>query len=266
VQSLQPISWLAANGVAVGGSIDMAAVLDMEDLGALDGMSGRVESIGAIPQIEGGDGRVVLTTVNHLNSYVFDLKVADGTGEVDSIGITGYHKVFSEERGWVNAAELQIGEDLRSSDGRKLEVVDLDRALGTYRVYNLTVESDHVFYVGDLTTLVHNNRTCFQQMVATRSIEDTAAMRRQFDNGGRADFLQQFAATPGAQGAFTPTQLSRMSDGFVPEGFIVHHKQPLFRGGDNSFDNLLLVDKQWHVKNSDALHNYTPGNNPFGRN
>lgn len=41
---------------------------------------------------------------------------------------------------------------------------------------------------------------------------------------------------------------------------------PFFLGGDNSFENLILVPEQWHVDNFFDLHFYPEGKNPFGIN
>lgn len=83
---------------------------------------------------------------------------------------------------------------------------------------------------------------------------------------GRAMFLDQFASTPEAQAYFTDEELSLMHEGTAPPDWVVHHEQPLFRGGDNSYDNLILVPKQWHTDNFFDLHFYPEGQNPFGRN
>jgi hypothetical protein len=51
---------------------------------------------------------------------------------------------------------MHSGEIIRGNNG-ELTVVGLTRAQGIDRVYNMTVEADHVYYVGDLPALVHNN-------------------------------------------------------------------------------------------------------------
>ena len=76
---------------------------------------------------------------------------------------------------------------------------------------------------------------------------------------GREMFLDQFASTPEAQAYFTDEELSLMHEGTAPPGWEVHHMQPLFRGGDNSYDNLILVPKQWHADNFFDLHFYPEG-------
>jgi hypothetical protein len=52
----------------------------------------------------------------------------------------------------------------------------------------------------------------------------------------------------------------------TPEGMVVHHKMPLFRGGSNYFDNLILVLNPVHTENNKDLHyyDYGFGENPFG--
>jgi hypothetical protein len=158
VQTLQPADWLAMHQADAGGWIDLSAVLDLAEMGAPQGLRGRIVSVGPTPQIEDGPGRVVLTTVNHLSSFIFQLTLSAGDGGFDTLGVTGWHKFFSERRGWVSACDLELGETLRGHDGRQVTVVGLTRDSQVERVYNMTVEADHVYYVGDFSTLAHNNR------------------------------------------------------------------------------------------------------------
>jgi len=65
-------------------------------------------NIDARPQIAAAPGRVVLTTVSHLNNYLFTLTLTDSEGAADTLGITGFHKVYSQERGWVDARDLRL--------------------------------------------------------------------------------------------------------------------------------------------------------------
>jgi hypothetical protein len=157
IQTLQSIGWLQSNGVDAGDTISLDRVVDLKEMGAPEGSVGTVDLIGAVPMVEGGNGRVVTTTVNHLNSFVFNLTVRDCDGDVNTLGVTGYHKFYDEADGWQQVAELQLGDVLRTQAGQ-VEVIDITRLEGTHRVYNMTVEADHVYYVGDLTTLTHN--TC----------------------------------------------------------------------------------------------------------
>jgi len=131
----------------------LSKVVGLKEMGVPDGLVGTIGSIEGCPTIADGPGRVVLTTVNHLNNYVFNLTLTNASGADDTIGITGYHKVYTEDRGWVQAYDLHEGETVRTAAGNAT-VTGLVRNPGTFRVYNMTVEGDHVFYVGDLTALV----------------------------------------------------------------------------------------------------------------
>jgi hypothetical protein len=114
--------------------------------------------IEACPPIEQGPGQVVLTTVNHLNKYVFDLTVADQRGRRETIGVTGFHKIYSKSRqAWVSASELHPGENLVGIDGSTISVVEAIKRPTTHRVYNMTVETEHVYHVSSFGILVHNN-------------------------------------------------------------------------------------------------------------
>ena len=130
--------------------------VDVAEMGVPDGLTGMVESVSDCPVIEAGPGRVVLTTVSHLNTYVFDLTLSDSQGNSDTLGVTGYHKFYTEDRGWVTVDQLAMGELIRTVAG-DVTVSSVTREEGVFRVYNMTVEADHDYYVGDLTALVHNN-------------------------------------------------------------------------------------------------------------
>lgn len=78
-----------------------------------------------------------------------------------------------------------------------------------------------------------------------RSEADTAALRNRFE-GVRAKFMRKISDDPGyvqqlRRAGFDDDDLALMQRGKVPSGWQVHHKLPLDDGGDNSFDNLLLI-------------------------
>jgi uncharacterized protein len=71
-----------------------------------------------------------------------------------------------------------------------------------------------------------------------------AQLRRDFDNHGRADFLKRLGAEKEAElraAGLNDADIALINQGKVPEGYQVHHKKPLDDGGDNSFDNLVLI-------------------------
>lgn len=153
VQTLQPQAWLILHEAHVGGYVPIP--LDLREMG-LPPMSAQVMAIEPCPPIGQGPGRVVLTTVNHLNHFLFDLKVNGKRGPPQLLQVTGWHKLYSEDRGaWTSVCELHPGEVLRGREG-PLRVASLVRHPGTVRVYNLTVENEHQYYVSAEDLLAHN--------------------------------------------------------------------------------------------------------------
>jgi hypothetical protein len=152
VETLQSPAWLAEHQVKVGGRVQLP--VDLSDLAEPDNPA-EVEAVEPCPPIERRSGRVVLSTIEHLNNFVFDLSLRDGSDRGQVVAVTGWHKFYSESRGWVSACELSPAETLRGRDG-PLTVVSLVRHPGVVRVYNMTVEDEHVYYVSDLDLLAHN--------------------------------------------------------------------------------------------------------------
>jgi RHS repeat-associated protein len=156
VNTLEPLSWIQQQNVATGASVDLNAIVDLQEMGVPTDLFGTIESISACPTIASGPGRVVLTTVSHLNDDLYDLTLTDTAGNTETLGVSGTHRFYDESSGWTHVQDLHLGETLRGDHG-DLTVTNVIREPGTVRVYNMTVEGDHVYYVGDLTALVHNS-------------------------------------------------------------------------------------------------------------
>jgi hypothetical protein len=153
VQTLQGPTWLAEHSVQVGARVPIP--LDLKEMGVEEQLA-EVTAVSACPPIETGPGRVVLTTVNHLNTFLFDLSVQGARAPPSVITVTGWHKLYSEDRqAWVSACELKAGEQMRGREG-PLTVASLIRHQGTETVYNMTVEDEHQYYVADARLLAHN--------------------------------------------------------------------------------------------------------------
>ena len=83
---------------------------------------------------------------------------------------TALHKFYSETRDeWISAEDLRPGENIRSLGG-PLQVVSLRAIPGTHRVYNMTVEGEHVYHVSTLGVLAHNNN-CAMPTPTTRAVD-----------------------------------------------------------------------------------------------
>jgi hypothetical protein len=143
---LRPLDWLHGRGVGASVWLDLPHV-------GVRGFATLVE-IAACPPVEtDANGRLITGTFRHNAGEVWDLVVE---GESKPIGGTAAHPVWSEDRrDWVPLGQLRIGERVRVLGGTKLVQVVTLRP-GIEPVYNIEVEGDHCYRVGQQGLLVHN--------------------------------------------------------------------------------------------------------------
>nr|MBC8355320.1 hypothetical protein [Planctomycetota bacterium] len=154
VESLQPWQWIQRHEAHVGGYAPLP--VDTHEIGVPEDLLGKVLDILPCPPMRAGPGRVVLTTVNHLNTDVVELTLRDSRGETETLRPTAIHLFYSTSHGeWIPASRLANGERLDGVDG-KVTVVDVTRLPGTHRVYNMTVQGEHLYRVAECGVLVHN--------------------------------------------------------------------------------------------------------------
>jgi RHS repeat-associated protein len=144
---LREASELAARGVAEG----MPFGLDLPEQGAVGtAWAWKVEAV----QIPGGPGRLVTGWFCHSEGQAYDLRVE---GEPVPIVVTPMHPIYAPDRGrFLPAIELRPGERLLAADGSMPGVETLTLRAGTEPVFNLEVDADHCYRVGEQGILVHN--------------------------------------------------------------------------------------------------------------
>ncbi|HCO21571.1 MAG TPA: hypothetical protein DIT97_00295 [Gimesia maris] len=152
MQFLQPLDWMIANGAELGASID----LDLPEFGAQG--PAKVVSIEACPLIKSGSGNVVTGKYIHeSDGNLIDLKIE---GQQEATTVTANHRYWSADRnGFVEAGHLKPGEQVQTLAGLR-QVASVVPRTGNETVYNLEVQGEHVYLVGSLGALVHNN--CFK--------------------------------------------------------------------------------------------------------
>ncbi len=148
IELIRSLDWIDDYGARAGGRI----WLDMQDMGLYG--EADVLAIRPIAAFEPGDGRLVTGVFRHTQAEVYDLQLAS---ESSPIGVTGSHPFWSVDRNaWVAAIDLEIGERLKTIDGTTT-VESRTRRDDPETVYNIEVEGDHVYRVGESAVLVHNN-------------------------------------------------------------------------------------------------------------
>ncbi len=149
---LRSLTWLDEQQAQVGGMIH----LEMLEMG-LDGPA-RVVSIDPCPEIEpdDGTGRMVVTgTMKHLAGNVLEIQTE---GDAEPLGVTDTHPIWSVDRqDFVVAGQLTVGELLEQADGTVTQITRITPTRGPpVMVYNLEIDAEHVFRVGEDGLLVHN--------------------------------------------------------------------------------------------------------------
>lgn len=73
----------------------------------------------------------------------------------------------------------------------------------------------------------------------------------------RPDFIEYFASTDLAKKLFTKKEIEYMlKRKKLPKGWVVHHKEPIFRDGHNKYDNFEVMTAEYHQKHFGDLHYY----------
>ena len=171
VQTLQPWQWIHENEVHVGSQAPLP--LETVEMNLPVGMTGKVLDILPCPQLEQGAGRTVLTTVNRLARGVIELSLRDADGHEETLRPTDEHLFYSTSHGdWLSAGELQVGERLSGTSG-PITIAAITPLPGTHRVYNMTVQGEHLYRVANCGVLVHNNCPAWLQKLTAKNINNS---------------------------------------------------------------------------------------------
>ena len=117
--------------------------------------------------------------------------IAVGLSDGSSLQVTTNHPFYVDGGPgiagpeWLAAGDLQLGDRLRTEDGRDVTVTALRYHAGYAHVYTLTVAADHDYFVGGSGVLVHNNlpEECpFSESQVTRARK---AASKATDNAGK---------------------------------------------------------------------------------
>ncbi|WP_244878761.1 polymorphic toxin-type HINT domain-containing protein, partial [Saccharibacillus kuerlensis] len=108
--------------------------------------------------VTGEEGyKTVTATFNHIADEIYTIHV--GGQKIES---TYNHPFWVEGKGWTYVKDLKVGDELTQADGTKLEIDKIELEQRQARVYNMTVDEFHTYFVSDLGIWVHNtnNSNC----------------------------------------------------------------------------------------------------------
>ena len=152
VRLLRPRQWVERHGAAVGSNVP----IDLKELG-VRGKAG-VLSVLPCPEIKPGNGQVVTGTFRHSSNDLVEILT---DGQNDPIICTANHPFWSEDRKeFIKASELKLSENLLTASGELSVVKAVTPNENNNTVYNLEVNTEHVYFVTQTGILVHNNGGC----------------------------------------------------------------------------------------------------------
>jgi RHS repeat-associated protein len=132
--------------------------------------------------------RAVTATMAHDDNDLLDLILETDQGS-RVVHTTDHHRIWDGTRAsWVLASDLAVGDQLLSSDGSAVTVENRVRVNGHGSMFDLTVSTDHTFYVGagSESVLVHN-QTC--DLYHGTDIRSAANIARNGISAARANAL-----------------------------------------------------------------------------
>ncbi len=90
------------------------------------------------------------------NDELYNLTLTSTSGKQETLGVTGNHPFWGKDKGWTESDLLKSGMQVAGKDGGWLKVAGLTLRAGRATGYNLEVEDDHSYFVGDSQAWVHN--------------------------------------------------------------------------------------------------------------
>ncbi|MDQ0362517.1 HNH endonuclease signature motif containing protein [Breznakia pachnodae] len=119
-------------------------------------------------------------------------------------------------------------------------------------------QGNFVYKLGKDKTAVELKGVKTQEITLTKTDDKTYIQLQKDYNGIRNQFIKDFANTYSSDLSsmgFTDKDIYRMQNGYVPEGYQVHHIIPLKLGGTNDYSNLVLIKNDPYHKTITAYQN-----------
>jgi hypothetical protein len=79
-------------------------------------------------------------------------------GGGDGFYVTGAHRIWVQDKGWVRARDLQVGDEFLAYDGSSARLTSKKKELYPMNVYNLAAEDFHTYSVAEASIWVHNTK------------------------------------------------------------------------------------------------------------
>lgn len=90
------------------------------------------------------------------NKSILNLSLADGEGNEEVFGVTPEHPFWVNGKGWVDAKDLQVDNEVATFEGKILSVKSIIPDTERHTTYNFEVADYHTYFVGKQGAWVHN--------------------------------------------------------------------------------------------------------------
>ncbi|WP_165603643.1 polymorphic toxin-type HINT domain-containing protein [Planctopirus hydrillae] len=144
---LRPVAWVMEQAATPGETI----FLNLPEIG-IEGPAQvvSIEETFVVPS----PGRLITGVFRHTSGEILDLQIE---GENQPLGTTKSHPFWSVDReDWIAAQDLQPGELLLDEQNQPVRLVSFTERDEPAEVYNLEIDGDHCYRVGQQGLLVHN--------------------------------------------------------------------------------------------------------------
>ena len=95
---------------------------------------------------------------------VLNIGFAGSFGKLETLGVTAEHPFWVEGKGWTNAGDLAIDDEITTLDNGVVKVASIASDAKKHTTYNFEVEDFHTYFVGESALWVHN--MCADDVIA----------------------------------------------------------------------------------------------------
>jgi Pretoxin HINT domain len=116
----------------------------------------------------------VLQTFATPDDEIYSLQLQTAEGKQETLQVTANHPFWLKGKGWTETDLLKSGDLIEAKDGKWLTVEAVQPTQEKATGYNLEVETDHTYFVGNQKIWVHNN--CDPWVRNPSSVQDRLAL------------------------------------------------------------------------------------------